>query len=420
MPTKPKPLSVVFLIENVSLIKDRRVRQEATALQAAGCKVQVICPRGKDGGKVPLSVNGMDVYSYYQPWQGSTPVSYILEYGWALMCSFWLLLFIWARRGLDVLHAANPPDLFFLLAIPFKVLGKRFVYDQHDLSPELFELKFARKDFLYRLLLICERLSYRVADLVIVTNESFRAVALQRGSIESEKIFIVRNGPDLNRFRPGPPSNELKRGAKYLALYIGVMAEQDGVDRIIRAAAHIVHVLGRKDIRFALLGNGDRIAALQDLVRSLDLGRQVEFPGYLQDTELLAYLWTADVCLAPDPPVRLNQLSTTIKVMEYMSCGKPTVAFDLLETRRSAGDSAVYVSDDDSVAFGRAVVALLDQPKRRETMGQIAVATVRSSLHWGRSREALFAAYNYLSGNHQLEHPALIPAEHAQQQGAFD
>ncbi len=393
------PLRVLFLIENVPIARDRRVRQEAAALAAAGCEISIICPRlGTETG-LPVLPTGTRIYSYLQLWQGAGLVSYGLEYGWSLLATWFLLMRVWLTRGFDILHAANPPDLFFLLAAPFRYLGKKFVYDQHDLSPEIFAAKFGgRPRLLHRLLLWLERCSYRFADLVIVTNQSFRALATNRGKCPPEQVVIVRNAPDLRHFSCGPARPELRQGASFLALYAGIMGSKAGVDRVIRAARHIVYGRGRKDIHFALLGDGDCRAALQQLAHFLEVEKYLSFPGFVGDQQLLAWLSTADVCLAPDPSIPVNQLCTSTKIMEYMSCGKPTICFDLAESRYSAGPSAMYVREDDAAELGDAILDLLDDPARRRRMGQIGLWRVRNELNWERSRRALLEAYRWLAG----------------------
>ncbi len=393
------PLRVVFLIENVSIQRDRRVRQEAAALAGAGCEVSVVCPRLKTEAQLPDFAEGARVYSYLQPWQGAGLLTYALEYSWSLLASSFLVLVICLRNGLDVLHAANPPDLFFLLAIPLRWLGKRFVYDQHDLSPDIFVAKFgSRVRLLHRLLLFLERCSYGLADLVIVTNQSFRRLASTRGRCAPAKIVVVRNGPDLRGFERGPAKAKLKRGAAFLAVYAGIMGTKAGVDRVIRAAHHIVHERSRKDVHFALLGDGDCRLAMQGLARSLRVEPYVSFPGFLAHQELLAWLSTADVCLAPDPPIPVNQLCTSVKLMEYMSCGKPTVCFDLAEAHCSAGEAAIYVKEDDPAQFGDAILELLEDPARRRRMGEAGLQRVQQELKWDTSRRLLLEAYRRLTG----------------------
>lgn len=390
---------VLFLIENISILSDRRVRQEAAALAGAGCEVTVVCPRFKTEPRLPAFLEGARVYSYPQPWQGTGLLTYALEYGWGLLATLFLVMLVGLRRGFDILHAANPPDLFFLLGATFRCLGKKFVYDQHDLSPEIFEAKFgSRIRFLHRLLLLLERCSYSSAGLVIVTNHSFHRLAMTRGGCPQEKVFIVRNAPDLRRFRCGPAHSELKQGAAFLAVYAGIMGTKTGVDRVIRAVRHIVYGRGRKEVHFALLGDGDCRQAFQQLARSLEVEGYISFPGFVGDQELLAWLSTADVCLAPDPPIPVNQLCSSTKILEYMSCGKPTVCFDLKEARYSAGPSAVYVAKDDAAQFGDAILELLDDPARRLRMSRIGLQRVREELNWERSSMTLLEAYRRLTG----------------------
>jgi glycosyltransferase involved in cell wall biosynthesis len=303
------------------------------------------------------------------------------------------------RSGVDIVHCANPPDLMFLLAWPFRLFGKKFVYDQHDLCPELYHSKFKRLDRIYRTLLFLEKQSYRAADLVISTNESYRAIARERGEIAEEKSIIVRNGVDINRFYRKTPRPELKRQFPYMAAYLGVMGSQDGVDRIVQAAHHVVHTFGRRDVLFAMIGKGTCWDELQRLSEELKVADVVKFLGYVPDDVLLDYLSTADVCLAPDPPDRMNQLSTMTKIMEYMACERPIVSFDLLETRRSAGDAAFYVEKEDTRMFASALLELLDDQPRREMMGKIGLERSIHLVGLGRSQKALLEGYSRLNRN---------------------
>lgn len=393
------PCRVVFLLENGSFPQDRRVRQEVAALKGAGYEINVVCRQSGEHSAHFEIIDGVRVYRYWA-WEGDGALAYVLEYGCALFCCFCILLWIWTRHGFDVLHAANPPDLFVVIAAPFKLFGKKFVYDQHDLCPELFDAKFGkgRGSLIRKALLLFERCSCRVADLVIVTNQSFYDIAIQRSSIQPDKVHIVRNGPDLDHFRLGAPRPELKDNAAFMALYIGDMGEQDGLDRLVKAAHHIVHVRGRRDVLFVLLGDGPRRPDLKRLACSLGVEAHLRFHGWANDAEILAHLSTADVCLTPDPPLVINQLSTFVKIMEYMSCGRVTVSFDLLESRRTAGPAAIYVEKDDPALFGDAILAILDDTKKREELGRMALERVRTSLHWGLSRQVLLKAYQQMNG----------------------
>jgi len=357
-------------------------------------------------------IDGVKIFRYQQPWQGRGVLGYLCEYGWAMMWSFLLLVWIWIKYGFDVLHAANPPDLFCFVAAPFLLLRKRFVFDQHDLCPELLEAKIGPTSILKKMMLIAEHCSYKLADLVVVTNESAYDIASQRGA-RSEKICIVRNGPDLDHFVGVPADPRLKGDAQHLALYIGAMAVQDGVDRVVRAVHHIVHERGRKDVKFAILGDGDCLSDLQRLAHSLEVEPYIDFAGWVDDTHLFSYLSTADVCLAPDPPIQSNQISTFIKIMEYMCYGKVTVSFDLTESRRTAGPTGIYVEKDDPALFGDSILNILDSPELRERLGEAAAERIRTCLHWGMSSSALLEGYERVIWNRlRLCADSVDPSKH--------
>jgi glycosyltransferase involved in cell wall biosynthesis len=391
--------NVLMLIENGPFPFDRRMRHLAEALHGDGYNVSVICPKGKAHDDRSFEVvDGIKVYRYPVLFDASQRLGYVLEYLWALFCLEALLLLVWIRNGIDIIHCANPPDLLFILAWPLKLLGKKVVYDQHDLCPELYHSKFGRFDGIYRTLLFLEKQSYRTADLVISTNQSYREIALERGRITDERSAVVRNGVDINRFYRKPPKPELKRKFNYMAAYLGVMGKQDGVERVVHAAYHVVHTFGRRDVCFALIGTGECWNQLRSLSEELKISDEVQFLGYVPDDALLDYLSTADVCLAPDPPDRMNQLSTMTKIMEYMACQRPIVSFDLLETRRSAGDAAIYVEKDDNIMFARALLDLLDDQPRREAMGKVGLDRSTQLVGLDRSRTALLEAYSRLIG----------------------
>ncbi len=398
-----------MLIENISFPWDRRMRHLGLALQKAGYEVRVICPKGENQDQSSFEVyEGIRVYRYPMLYQASGGLGYLLEYPWAFLCVTLLSLWVWMRDGFDIIHSANPPDIFFLLAWPFKLLGKKYVYDQHDVCPELYESKFERRGFTHRALLLFEKLSYRTADLVISTNQSYREIARERGGIQDERSVIVRNGVDPSQFYRREPRLELKDPFAYMALYLGVMGKQDGVDRVVQAAHHLVHTYGRRDVLFLMVGNGECWQELQDLSRKLGVADMMRFVGRIPDDLLLDYLSTTDVCLAPDPPDRMNQLSTMTKIMEYMACQRPIVSFDLLETRRSAGDAAIYIQEEDAKEFARTVNDLLNDPARRERMGQVGLDRTLRLVGLSHQRKALLDAYARLRG---IPAPATEPSE---------
>ncbi|SFJ92840.1 Glycosyltransferase involved in cell wall bisynthesis [Streptosporangium canum] len=382
----------LILVENLSVPFDRRVWQESTTLRDAGWDVHVICPQGTKRDTEPhVEIDGVKIYRY--PLRAATggPLGYVQEYGSALRHTFRL-----ARRigPVDVVHACNPPDLLFLVARMLKRQGARFVFDQHDLVPELYLSRFDRgKDFLYRAVCRLERLTYQAADVVIATNESYREVAISRGGKKPEEVFVVRSAPAVERFHQVPLEESIKRGKPHLLCYLGVMGPQDGVDYALRSLARLRDDLGRTDWHAVFVGGGDTFEDMVAFSHELGLSDSVEFTGRIPDEDLLRYLSAADVCLAPDPLNPLNDVSTMNKIMEYMAMARPIVSFDLREARVSAGDAAVYAPANDESEFAKLIARLLDDPQERRRMGETGKARVTGPLSWERSRTALLAAY---------------------------
>jgi glycosyltransferase involved in cell wall biosynthesis len=386
---------VLILVENLSVPFDRRVWQEARALTDAGWGVTVICPRGVKRDTEPRAVlDGVEILRYPLSAATGGPLGFVKEYGAAL----WHTVRLARRAGrVDVVHACNPPDLLFLVALPRKLRGTRFVFDQHDLVPELYLSRFGRRDdLLFKAMLLLERITYRLADLVIATNDSYRDAALSRGHKRPDEVVVVRSAPDLRRFRPTPPDAGIKDGKPYLLSYLGVMGPQDGVDYALRSLARLRDEVGRTDWHAVFVGAGDAFDDMVALSRELGLDDLVTFTGRIPDAELVRYLATSDVCLAPDPLNPLNDVSTMNKIMEYMAMSRPIVSFDLREARVSAGEAAVYAPPNDEGAFARLISDLLDDPVRRKRMGELGLERVRNSLSWERSRESLVAAYESL------------------------
>ncbi|MER7665862.1 glycosyltransferase family 4 protein [Streptomyces sp. NPDC096193] len=382
----------LILVENLSVPFDRRVWQECTTLRDAGWEVHVICPRGEKRDTEPeAEIDGVRIHRYPLRAASGGPAGYLREYAAAL----WHTARLARKVGpVDVVHACNPPDLLFLPALWLKRRGARFVFDQHDLVPELYLSRFDRgKDLLYRGVCALERRTYRAADIVLATNESYRDVAMRRGGRRPEDVFVVRSAPQTDRFQPAPPELELKRGKSHLLCYLGVMGPQDGVDYALRALAKLRDAFGRTDWHAVFVGAGDAFDAMVELSRQLGLTEQVQFTGRIPDADLVRYLSTADVCLSPDPRNPLNDVSTMNKVLEYMAMGQPIVSFDLKEARVSADDAAVYAPANDEAEFARLIALLLDDPEKRARMGKIGQERISGELSWRNSQASLLAAY---------------------------
>ncbi|WP_372671339.1 glycosyltransferase family 4 protein [Amycolatopsis kentuckyensis] len=388
------PGKALILVENLSVPFDRRVWQESTTLRDAGWEVHVICPQGtKRDTEAEAVVDGVHIHRY--PLKAATggPAGYLQEYGSAL----WHTLRLARKVGpVDVVHACNPPDLLYLVAKVLKRQGARFIFDQHDLCPELYLSRFDRgQDLLYRGVCALERATYRAADVVISTNESYKQVARIRGGKKPEDVFVVRSAPVVERFHEVPVEPELKKGKPHLLAYLGVMGPQDGVDYALRALAKLRDEVGRTDWHAVFVGSGDAFDDMVALSAKLGLANQVEFTGRIPDEDLVRYLSTADVCLSPDPLNPLNDVSTMNKVMEYMAMSKPIVSFELREARVSAGDAAVYAPANDESAFAKLVSQLLDDPEERVRMGKLGQARVAGALSWENSAKNLIAAYEH-------------------------
>lgn len=386
---------ILMLLENHPYPQDSRVRQEAAALVASGYHVSVIAPRGT-GQPWYETVNAVQVYRFPTPPSANGAFGYILEYGWAMIASFFLSLLVCLRRGFDVIHAHNPPDTFVFLAALYKLFGKRFVFDHHDLCPEMYHARFPGRGnlFLHRVLLWCEHLSYRLADHAIATNNSYKTLAMERHGIPAERITVVRNGPALDRLRPMEPLTELRQKAPILIGYAGTMGFQDGVDCLLRALHHLQSDLGRKDFFCVLVGDGDAMDMLQALAVQLQLSECILFTGWVESAKVPRYLSTVDICVAPEPSNPYNDRSTMIKIMEYMAMAKPLVAFDLPEHRMSADTAAVYAPNNDEFAFAQALARLMDDPARRLEIGTAGRHRVEQTLAWCHSIPHLLTAYH--------------------------
>ncbi|HEY8777428.1 MAG TPA: glycosyltransferase family 4 protein [Gaiellaceae bacterium] len=389
---------VLFVVENASVPTDTRVWSECLAIQEAGFDVTVISPEGTDRDTARFEVrDGIEIHRFRVPYAEGGPRGFAVEYSVA----FWRL---WrtARRlsrqqRFTVVHAANPPDLLLLAALPLKRKASRFIFDQHDLVPELYLSRFdGRRGLLYWLTRAMERASFSLADVVVSPNDSYRTVALRRGRKDSEDVFVVRNAPDTSVFERGQPDPGLKRGKPHLVAYVGTMNTQDGLDHAVRALAILRDK--RTDWHAIFVGDGDAAGETKRLADEAGLGNMVHFTGFLSTPDVVAVLSTADICLSPEPRSPLNEASTFIKIAEYMAVECPVVAYDLRESRFTAGGAAVYAEPDDVEGFAALIDGLLDDPERRQAMGRVGRARILSDLSWQRSKLALVAAYDRVSG----------------------
>lgn len=387
---KPK---VLIIVENTALPFDVRVRHEAQSLIRNGYDVTVLCPRRKGSEKGYEIIDGIRIYRHPMPDEARGKLAYLGEYAVALFWEFLYAWWIYVRHGFQVIQGCNPPDDIVLIALPFKLLGVKYIFDHHDVCPELYLSIYSRKDVFYRVQVWLERLTFHFSDVVMSTNESYRDLALTRGGCNPADVFVVRNGPDLGVFKVVPPKSALKYGKRYLVAYVGTIGVQEGLDILLDVVAHIKNT-GRRDIHFTCVGTGPALADLRKVVDAKDLGDTVTFTGWMSDNDLLEILSTADVCVNPDRPCELNDISTMIKIVEYMALGKPIVQFDSKEGRVSAQEASLYADKQNQVPdFAAKLLWLLDHPAERDRMGEFGRRRVEGELAWKYSVENLLAAY---------------------------
>ena len=390
---------VLIIVENLPVPFDRRVWSEATTLAAAGYDVSIICPKGKGATAAFEIIDGVHIFRHSLPIEARGGLGYIAEYGLALFWEFVLSVKVLSRRGFDVIHACNPPDLIFLIDGFYKYLfGKGFIFDHHDLNPELYEAKFGRKDAIWRALVALERWTFAVADLSIATNESYRAAAIARGRMAPDRVFVVRSGPNLDRVRPVPEEPGWKRGRSFAVAYVGVIGPQEGLDLLLAAIRHIRIKQRRDDMQFVIVGDGPALESVKKLSIDLRIDDMTTFTGRVDDATLFSVLSTADVCVNPDRPNAMNDKSTMNKIMEYMALGKPIVQFDLTEGRVSAGKASLYARNTDVEDFGNKILELLDDPDQRRWMGELGRQRVAAELAWTHEAPKLLEAYAALFG----------------------
>ena len=398
---------VLIIVENLPVPFDSRVWKEATALQRNGYEVTVLCPKGAGYERWYDFLEGVHIYRHPMPCEGNSPLGYIWEFSCALVWECLFSVWIYMRRGFHVLQGCNPPDDIFLIALLFKLFGVRYIFDHHDANPELYISKYSKRGMLYSIQILLEKLTYLSSKVVIVPNRSYRDLALYRGGLAPDEIFVVRNGPDLGTFKPVPPKRALKYGKKYLVAYVGTISVQEGLDILLEVAADLTR-MGRRDIHFTCVGGGPGLVGLQKMTEEKGLKDCVNFTGRVSDQELLDVLSTADVCVNPDKPCEMNNISTMIKIMEYMALGKPIVQFDMKEGKVSAGEASLYSSNTNCVAdFGEKILWLLDHPEERARMGALGRRRVEAELAWEYSVQNLLAAYERALGSASFQHARL-------------
>jgi glycosyltransferase involved in cell wall biosynthesis len=396
---------VLILVQNLPVPFDRRVWQEALALTSAGIEVHIVCPRTQAYPLRRETLNGIRIYRYSPGREARGTAGYLLEYSVAILSQLRLALAIRFRRRIDVVHICNPPDLLFIVALPLIACGARLIYDHHDACPELMTAKGRpERSLLVRVTRYLEHLTYRFAHVSIETNQSFRDIALRRGKMSAEDVFVVRSAPEVHRFAAAKPNELWLRGRKHLVGYVGIMGLQDGLDFLIDAAHLIIREWERDDIQFVLVGAGTELSRIQDRVANLGISDQVEFTGLVSSDDVLgSILATADVCVSPDEANQMNDISTMNKIIEYMALAKPIVQFDLHEGRVSAGDASLYAKRNDVFSLAECIVRLIDDAEMRERMGIIGQQRFLNALSWKFQVPELLAAYERVleKGNHR-------------------
>jgi glycosyltransferase involved in cell wall biosynthesis len=394
----PTPGGVLIIVENLPVPFDRRVWQEAKALKEAGYGVAVICPKGKGQTSSYEDIGGIHIYRHSLPNEASdSAAGFLLEYASAIFWQLRLSAKVFRRHGFDVIHACNPPDLIFLTALIYKLLfRKKFLFDHHDVVPEMFEVKFERRGFFYKALLFCERMTFLSADASIATNETFKRIAIERGRMSPQRVWVVKSYPDLNAFRRVPPDPALRNGRAHLVGYVGIMNAQDRVDLLLLAMQYIVRRRHREDIHCLLVGDGPEYENLVRLTEEMGLASFITFAGYLTGAPLLRHLSSLDVGAIPDPPNPYNDKISLNKVFEYMALGIPFVQYDLAESRSQAGAAAVIAEDPTPEGLGEAIIRLIDDPERRAEMAAIGASRAREEFHWEAEKSRLLEAYAVL------------------------
>lgn len=382
---------ILIIIENLPAPFDRRVWQEASTLKERGADVSIICPKMKGYTKSFERIDGIDIYRHPLPAEGSGAIGYLLEYSVALFWELFLSFKIFLQKRFQVIQGCNPPDLIFLAALPFKLFGVKYIFDHHDINPELYLAKFDRKGLFYHLMVLFEKITFKVADYSIATNESYKEIAIKRGGMPSNRVQVIRSGPSLSRLKITPGNEKYKKGRKYLVGYVGVIGVQEGLDLLLQSIQYIVH--SRNDVQFAIVGGGTALEEIQTLTKEMNLSEYVDFYGRVSDEMLIDVLNTCDVCVNPDKPTEMNNLSTMNKIMEYMALKKAIVQFDLKEGKASALKASLYAKHFDIEDFANKIIWLLEHEETRREMGEYGYTRVVKELSWNHESKRLIDFY---------------------------
>jgi glycosyltransferase involved in cell wall biosynthesis len=382
---------ILIIVENLPVPFDRRVWQEANTLKENGAKVSIICPKMKGYTKSFEEINGIEIYRHPLPIEGKGAFGYFLEYTIALFWEFILSLKIFIKNKFQVIQGCNPPDLIFLVAVLYKIFGVKYVFDHHDINPELYIAKYRKKGFFYKFMLFAERLTFATANYSIATNESYKEIAIRRGKMQAEKVQVVRSGPKLERLKLTCGDKIYKKGRDFLIGYVGVIGEQEGLDLLLESAKHIISI--RKDVQFAIIGDGTELGKVKTIAREMGLENYVDFYGRVDDPTMVEILNTADICVNPDRPTEMNNLSTMNKIMEYMALKKPIVQFNLKEGRYSAKDASLYADNTSITDFSNKMIWLLDHERERIKMGEAGYRRIINNLSWKHESQNLLKIY---------------------------
>ncbi|WP_119390951.1 glycosyltransferase family 4 protein [Taklimakanibacter lacteus] len=393
---RDRPPRCVIIVENLPVPFDRRVWQEANALKSAGWEVSVICPMNDQHPQRFEEINGIAIYRHPLPVEARGKMGFILEYALALFHETRLLLKIALTRGFDVIQGCNPPDLIFLAAAPYKLFGKKYVFDHHDLCPELYAAKYDRRGFFHRLLLLAEKGTFKCADRVISANDTYRDIAIARGAKDPRDVTTVYSVPDRQKLRRVEPNAALRAGAETVLGYVGIIADQDGVDHLVRMMHHLVHDHGRQSVRAVVVGDGPALASVRELAGALGVADHVTFTGYLRGPDLLAALSTFDIGIIPDPVNEYNDKISMNKVFEYSALGVPSVSYDLSETRRLLGNAGTFAADPTPAALAEAALPLIDDMAHRRELGARAGRLAEEKFNWDSEARKYVEAYEEL------------------------